>query len=191
MGCRSLLQGILLTWRANLRLLRFLHCRRAVYRWATRGAQGTGESGANMEVLGPDLLGQTPLHLSPSQSRNRLLSHLSSPRPHNIASHFLLSTAGMVTLHTPWSCLRMEQKDRNYTLTPWLSDSATAWTVAHQAPLSMRFFRWEYWSGLPFSSPEDLPLAHKILHIMEAGFMLVYFCLWKKISDGEAMWHID
>ena len=119
MGCRSLLQGILLTWRANLRLLRFLHCRRAVYCWATRGAQGTGESGANMEVLGPDLLGQTPLHLPPSQSRNRLLSHLSSPRPHNIASHFLLSTAGMVTLHTPWSCLRMEQKDRNYTLTPW------------------------------------------------------------------------
>ena len=30
---------------------------------------------------------------------------------------------------------------------------ATLWTVAHQAPLSMRFSRQEYWSGLPFLSP--------------------------------------
>ena len=30
-------------------------------------------------------------------------------------------------------------------------------TVAHQAPLSMEFSRQEYWSGLPFSSPGDLP----------------------------------
>ena len=29
----------------------------------------------------------------------------------------------------------------------------TPWTLAHQAPLSMRFPRQEYWSGLPFSSP--------------------------------------
>ena len=34
---------------------------------------------------------------------------------------------------------------------------ATPWTVAHQAPQSMEFFRQEYWSGLPFPSPEDLP----------------------------------
>ena len=34
---------------------------------------------------------------------------------------------------------------------------ATSWTVAHQAPLSMGFPRQEYWSGLPFPSPEDLP----------------------------------
>ena len=34
---------------------------------------------------------------------------------------------------------------------------ATPWTVAHQAPLSMRFSRQEYWSGLPFPSPGDLP----------------------------------
>ena len=35
--------------------------------------------------------------------------------------------------------------------------SANLWTVAHQAPLSMRFSRWEYWSELPFPSPGDLP----------------------------------
>ena len=33
----------------------------------------------------------------------------------------------------------------------------TPWTIAHQAPLSMRFSSQEYWSGLPFPSPEDLP----------------------------------
>ena len=31
------------------------------------------------------------------------------------------------------------------------------WTAAHQAPLSKEFSRQEYWSGLPFPSPEDLP----------------------------------
>ena len=34
---------------------------------------------------------------------------------------------------------------------------ATPWTVACQAPLSMEFSRPEYWSGLPFPSPGDLP----------------------------------
>ena len=29
--------------------------------------------------------------------------------------------------------------------------------VARQAPLSMEFSRQEYWSGVPFPSPEDLP----------------------------------
>ena len=32
----------------------------------------------------------------------------------------------------------------------------TPWTVAFQAPLSMRFPRQEYWSGLPFPSPGDI-----------------------------------
>ena len=33
----------------------------------------------------------------------------------------------------------------------------TSWTVAHQAPPSMGFSSQEYWSGLPFPSPGDLP----------------------------------
>ena len=33
---------------------------------------------------------------------------------------------------------------------------ATPWNVDHQAPLCMGFPRQEYWSGLPFPSPEDL-----------------------------------
>ena len=38
-----------------------------------------------------------------------------------------------------------------------MSDSAAPWIVAHQAPLSMAFSRQEYWNGLPFPSPGDLP----------------------------------
>ena len=34
---------------------------------------------------------------------------------------------------------------------------ATPWTVAHQAPLSVKFSRQEYWRGLPFPSLGDLP----------------------------------
>ena len=34
---------------------------------------------------------------------------------------------------------------------------ATPWTVAHQAPPSMELSRQAYWSGLPLSSPGDLP----------------------------------
>ena len=33
----------------------------------------------------------------------------------------------------------------------------TPWTTARQAPLSMGFSRQEYWSGLPFPPPGDLP----------------------------------
>ena len=38
-----------------------------------------------------------------------------------------------------------------------MSDSAMPWTVAPQAPLPMAFSRQEYWSGLSFPSPGDLP----------------------------------
>ena len=39
-----------------------------------------------------------------------------------------------------------------------MSDSfATSWTVASQAPLSVGFSRQEYWNGLPFPPPGDLP----------------------------------
>ena len=38
-----------------------------------------------------------------------------------------------------------------------VSNSVTPWTINHQAHLSMKFSRQEYWSGLPFLSPGDLP----------------------------------
>ena len=42
-------------------------------------------------------------------------------------------------------------------LEPCCISFLTPWTVAHQDPLSMRFPRQEYWSGLSFPSPGDLP----------------------------------
>ena len=38
-----------------------------------------------------------------------------------------------------------------------MSNSVRPSAVAHQAPLSMEFFRQEYWSGLPFPSPGNPP----------------------------------
>ena len=52
---------------------------------------------------------------------------------------------------------------------------ATAWPVAHQhqAPLFMDFSRQEYWSGLPFSSPGDLPNPG-LLHCRQTLYQLSY-----------------
>jgi len=39
----------------------------------------------------------------------------------------------------------------------FVSNSATLWTVAHQAPLSLEFSRQEYWNELPCPPPGDVP----------------------------------
>ena len=38
-----------------------------------------------------------------------------------------------------------------------VSDSVTLWTVVHEASLPMGFSREQYWSGLKFPPPDDLP----------------------------------
>ena len=53
--------------------------------------------------------------------------------------------------------------------------------IAHQAPLPMRFSRQEYWSGLPFPSPGDLPdpgieSASPVALVLAGGFFL-FVCL--------------
>ena len=56
-----------------------------------------------------------------------------------------------------------------------MSDSATPWTAPLQAPLSVGFPRQEYWSGLPFSAPRDLPdtgINTRLLH-WQAGSLLL------------------
>ena len=42
----------------------------------------------------------------------------------------------------------------------------TPWTIACQAPLSMGFSRQEYWSGMPFPPPGDLPDPGSNLHLL-------------------------
>jgi len=53
-----------------------------------------------------------------------------------------------------------------------VSNSATSWTVAHQAPLSMGFPRQEYWRGLPCPSSGDLsnPGIKAISYALAGGF---------------------
>ena len=53
----------------------------------------------------------------------------------------------------------MELKPEAYVLShfSYIQLFATLWTVAHQAPQSKGFSRQEYWSGLPFPPPGDLP----------------------------------
>ena len=74
-----------------------------------------------------------------SQTRLKRLSSSSSSRPskEKILIQSLVEGEGEVAQ----SCLTL----------------CDLWTVACQASLSMGFFRQEYWSGLPFPSPGDLP----------------------------------
>ena len=55
-----------------------------------------------------------------------------------------------------------------------VSDSfMTPWTVAHKPPLSLEFSRQEYWNGLPFPSPGDLPdlgITHTSLTLIGGFF---------------------
>ena len=53
---------------------------------------------------------------------------------------------------------------------------ATPWTVAHQAPLFTEFSRQEYWNGLPFPSPGNLPDAgiepvSTVSDVLAGGFL--------------------
>ena len=64
-----------------------------------------------------------------------------------------------------------------------LSLFVTPWSVAHQAPLSMGFFRQEYWGGLLFPSPGDLPNprieAVSLLSSSLAGGFFTTSAIWE------------
>ena len=52
-----------------------------------------------------------------------------------------------------WVAISFSMKVKSECEVAVMSDSATPWTAAHQAPPSMGFARQEYWSGLPLPSP--------------------------------------
>ena len=58
-------------------------------------------------------------------------------------------------------------------VTELCSTLGTPWTVALRAPLSMGFSRQEYWSGLPFLSPRDLPIPgiQQVSLALQADFL--------------------
>ena len=79
-------------------------------------------------------------------------------------------TAGRLTISLSVTAFTLQGQNweaTTETIEPWVSEwvkplsrvrlFATPWTVAYQAPPSMGFSRQEYWSGLPFPSPGDLP----------------------------------
>ena len=73
---------------------------------------------------------------------------------------------------------------------------ATPWTVAHQAPLSVRFLRQDYKSGLPFPSPGDLadpgikpksPALQVVSFLSEPkGKLLKFICNHKNSRNTKA-----
>ena len=68
----------------------------------------------------------------------------------------------------------------------WLFE--TQRTVAHQAPLSMGFSRQEYWNGLQFPTPGDLPNpGNKSVSVMSpslAGGFFTTSCIWETFPVG-------
>ena len=88
----------------------------------------------------------TVCKISKSQTRQKQLS--TAQQVNNISSAVRIKINSTEALSSEWSEVK------------WLSRVqlfSTPWTVACQAPLSMGFSRQEYWSGLPFPSPGDLP----------------------------------
>ena len=57
----------------------------------------------------------------------------------------------------PEALQESERKEKRVKSLSCVRLSATPWAVAYQAPPSMGFSRQEYWNGLPFPSPGDLP----------------------------------
>ena len=98
---------------------------------------------------------QTPLSVGFSRQEDWSGLSFSPPRdlPNpGIKSTFSALTVGFSTTEPPGIQARKWKWSRSL-----VSDSATLWTIVHQAPQSMGFSRQEYWSGLPFPSPGDLP----------------------------------
>ena len=116
--------------------------------------------------------------LSPSaQITVKILTMTLTPGSSLTSTHHLLSLKTKFrryhsSLKTP-ATISHPTEGKNATTLPWpplwslllcvfmsssvMFDSATPRTVARQAPLSMGFPRQEYWSGLPFPPPGDLP----------------------------------
>ena len=60
---------------------------------------------------------------------------------------------------------------------------ATLWTVTHQAPVSMGFSRKEYWSGLAFPPPGDLPpLGIEPMSPASPALQVVLYLLGERVT---------
>ena len=65
---------------------------------------------------------------------------------------------------------------------------AALWTAAHQALLSIEFSRQEYWSGLPFASPGDLPDPG--IEPRSPALQVDSLLLHRLVSPGSQVWSL-
>ena len=94
-----------------------------------------------------------------THTHSAVLSWVDSSRPVTVAqqAHYLWDSPGKNTgvgCLFLLQCMKVQSESKVAQLCLTICDP---WTVAQQAPLSMRFSRQEYWSGLPFPSPGNLP----------------------------------
>ena len=69
----------------------------------------------------------------------------------------------------------------------------TPWTIPQGSPLSMRFSRQEYWTGLPFSSPADLPnlgTEPRLLHCRQILYHLNHQRINGQSWNLESIWSL-
>ena len=142
-GCCALLQGIFSTQGLNLSLLCLLHWQAYSLPLSHQGSRpstsirvksnSAATAPAAAKSLQSCLTLCDPIDGSPPGSP----SPWDSPGKNTgVGCHFLLQ------------CMKVKSESEVAQ-----SDSATPWTAAYQAPLSMGFSRQEYWSGMPLPSP--------------------------------------
>ena len=99
---------------------------------------------------GKSSVGGSPLEILPSKGRD------SRPLSLQYSGFFWVSSESVYRL-TWATCIHIAILSNLSVLSITNQFFVTPWIVTHQAPLSMGFSRREYWSGLPFPFPGDLP----------------------------------
>ena len=78
-------------------------------------------------------------------------------RPEQTFSQRKYTSDQQIMKHSTLHLLGYRKKEKKVKSLSCVQLFVAPWTVAYQAPLSMGFSRQEYWSGVPISSPGDLP----------------------------------
>ena len=178
-GCHFLLQGIFPTQGLNPGLP---HCRQMLYHLSHQGVS--------------------------SKTQKWYQQQIAHAHTFKMESHFKKLTWGYkdVTLNTLWyPTLKIQMKWGNLNHVceyvcvcvcvcvcvlsrfSYVWFFGTLWTVAHQTPLSMGFSGQEYWSGLPYPLPMDLP--NPGTEFMSpaspelAGGFFTHWTTWKALSE--------
>ena len=136
MGCHFLLQGIFLPQESNLHLL---HWQAGSLSWSHQGS-----SHHNIYICNTD--GGNRMHKMLELQWQVNMGIFGLCRVTSL-SHSARDWAWCSPKHIQCVCAKSLQS----------CPTVTSWTVVRQVPLSIGFSRQEYWSGLPFPPPGDLP----------------------------------